>query len=144
MNKIVAHFSPLGAALWLIGCATYPELPPLQGQAAIVLGYSTEQARPYEGGTLYTGFHLKQVDDMDIEPLTQYSVYLLAPGEHRLRGDCYWQWRGLNRQEDDFSEPGELTLLARADHVYTLQSDLDEYKHQCRLTVIERAEGTAR
>ena len=38
----------------LSGCASPPVLPDLQGQAAVVMGFTSEEAKPYEGGTAYT------------------------------------------------------------------------------------------
>ncbi len=103
----------------------------------IVLGFTTDSAEPYEGGTLYTGFILSQLDGKPIEPLTQYQSIMIEPGEHKLGGECYWRLRGTLDFEDDFTEPGSLTLTTLPDTVYTIQSDIDEYKHRCRLRVIE-------
>lgn len=138
MNKIVAQILIFGASIGQLGCAGYPTLPELHGQSAVVLGFSTANAIPYEGGTLYTGFWLQAVDDQPIEPISRYGYLLLKPGEHRLQGNCYWRLRSVMSMEDDINEAGELRLLTRGDHVYTIQSDIDEYHHQCKLTVVER------
>ncbi|MBA55438.1 MAG: hypothetical protein CMK89_13365 [Pseudomonadales bacterium] len=124
----------------LIACATGPQLPPnLAGQSAIVLGFTTSSAMPYEGGTLYTGFTLDTLDGTAITPLSRYEYLLVAPGVHQLEGTCYWRLRGNLRFEDDILERGSLVLTTQPDVVYTIQSDIDEYKNQCRLNVVERA-----
>lgn len=126
--------------LMISGCATGPQLPSdLGGQSAIVLGFTTRSAIPYEGGTLYTGFTLDTLDGTPIIPLTQYQYRLVKPGEHRLEGTCYWRLRGNLKFEDDLLERGSLVLNTRPDVVYTIQSDIDEYKNQCRLNAVERA-----
>ena len=129
--------------LLISGCTTGPQLPPdLGGQSAIVLGFTTNSAGPYEGGTLYTGFILDTLDGTPITPLTQYQYRLVTPGEHQLEGTCYWRLRGNLRLEDDIMERGSLVLTTQPDVVYTIQSDIDEYKNQCRLNVVERAIST--
>lgn len=124
----------------LVACAAGPQLPSdLQGQAVIVLGFTTLSAEPYEGGTLYTGFTLDTLDGQPVGPLSRYQYKLVAPGQHRIEGSCYWQLRGTLRFEDDLQERGSLVLDTRPDVVYTIQSDIDEYKNQCRLNAVERA-----
>lgn len=125
--------------LLISSCATGPQLPAdLAGQSAIVLGFTTSSASPYEGGTLYTGFTLDTLDGTPIPLLSRYQYRLVAPGEHRLEGTCYWRLRGNLRFEDDILERGSLLLTTRPDVVYTIQSDIDEYKNQCRLNAVER------
>lgn len=52
MNRIVAQILLAVATICGSGCQTYPILPDLKGNAAIVLGFTTDSAQPYEGGTL--------------------------------------------------------------------------------------------
>lgn len=128
-------------AMGVTGCSTRPPLPEaLQGQSLIVLGFTTNHAEPYQGGTLYKGFVMEALDGAPAGPLSRDQYLLVAPGEHRISGHCYWRLRGvLSFDEDDFTEPGTLTLITRPDTRYTIQSDIDEYKYQCRLTVVETA-----
>ncbi|MCP5015502.1 MAG: hypothetical protein GY938_09485 [Ketobacter sp.] len=52
MNRIVAQILLAVVTICGSGCQTYPILPDLKGNAAIVLGFTTDSAQPYEGGTL--------------------------------------------------------------------------------------------
>ena len=140
MNRIVAQILLAVATICGSGCQTYPVLPDLKGNAAIVLGFTTNSAQPYEGGTLYTGFHLTRLDGQPTQTLSRYDYIIMEPGEHRVQGECYWQLRGVMRLDDDLLEAGELVMITRPDHIYTLQSDIDEYKSQCTLSVIEKAQ----
>lgn len=136
----------IGFCTGMGGCVTGPQLPAyLNGQAAIVLGFTADEAAPYEGGTLYTGLRIHTLDGNPIGPpsLKQYDFILVEPGKHVLQGYCYWQLRGVMGFKDDLQEPGEITLYAQANHVYTLQSSIDEYKNRCQLSVIERAHQPA-
>ena len=141
MKIILAQITGMVTLMGLLGCNATPVVPQeLAGQSLIVLGFSTQSAQPYEGGTLYTGFRMEQLDGEAIAPLTRSQSILVAPGHHRLTGQCYWRLRGvLDFKQDDFTEQGALSLTTRPDTIYTIQSDIDEYKFQCTLTVIQRA-----
>ena len=139
MKTILAQFLLFAGVFVTSACQHYPTLPDdLQGQAAIVLGFNTESVEPYDGGTLYTGFWLESINGTPIEPVGRYAVTFVAPGPTTLAGHCYWRLRGNLRFEDDLWEPGELTLTAEPNQVYTVQSNIDEYKSRCTLTVVTR------
>lgn len=139
MRPILAQILIIAASIGLFGCQTGPNVPnDIGDQSVIIMGFTTHSAQPYEGGTLYTGFIADKLDGRDIKALTQSQFVLVTPGEHRLEGRCYWKLRGSLQFEDDFTEPGQLTLKTHPNTVYTIQSDIDEYKHQCKLRVVER------
>lgn len=129
-------------ACLLCSCATYPELPAdLQDQAAIVMGFGTNSAGPYEGGTLYTGLVLEQINGQPLDqPLLQYQYRLVNPGIVSVSGHCFWHLRGLPWDKpDDRWEAGSLTWEAQPNHVYTLSADIDEYKNRCEISYFDKA-----
>lgn len=132
-------------AVWLVavsGCASGPVLPAdLQGKAAIVMGFDTDTAKPYEGGTLYKGLLLERINaDTFMPALRRYQYHLIEPGQVTVAGHCFWRLRGVmwDRPQDLF-EPGTLTWEAKPDHVYTLFADIDEYKARCVISYFEQA-----
>ncbi|NMH67133.1 hypothetical protein [Shewanella salipaludis] len=123
--------------LGLLACAAGPQLPKLNGKAAIVLGYSTEDSSLYEGGMLYTGLSIDELDGNPITPLGKYDFLMLEPGDHRLGGHCYWRLRSVFAFEPDWREPATLALHLEADRIYTLHVSVDEYKFRCNLSALE-------
>lgn len=142
LNTLYKYIKPVVPAVMtfaLLSCAIKPDLPTdLEGKAIIVLGFTADSAIPYDGGTLYTGLRISSLDDESIGPpsLGRYDYLLVDPGQHNLKGYCYWQLRGSLRMEDDLQEPAELSLDTKANTRYTIQSDIDEYKSRCHLSVI--------
>lgn len=126
----------------LASCASGPVLSAdLQGKAAIVMGFATDNAKPYEGGTLYTGLLLEQVNTQTYSPaLQRYDYVLVEPGPVTISGHCFWRLRGVMwDRPDDLWEPGTLSWEAQAGHVYTLFADIDEYKSRCLISFFDKA-----
>ena len=145
MRKPRRHPRDLCLLLYLlfIGCSSCttigPDLPQdLQGNSLIVLGFTANQSRPYEGGTLFTGLHINKLDGQPVEPaMTMYDYRIVESGEHTVEGFCYWRLRGVLTLPDDLHEPGKLTIATKPNHRYTIQSHIDEYKNRCMLTTVE-------
>jgi hypothetical protein len=124
-------------ALCLWGCVTGPQIPKdLRGNGAIILGFTTDETMPYEGGTLNTGFRVNRLDGKAVN-LGKYDVVLVEPGHHEIKGHCYWRLHRISLDIDDLLEPAQLTLNVEANTHYTIQSEIDEYKTKCKLRVIE-------
>lgn len=131
----------------LAGChqnpfATHTTATPaddLNGQSIIVMGYSAEMAVPYQGGMLHTGHVIDTVNGHRLDPpfLLKGDSLMLPPGEHLLEGVCFWQLRGTFNFPDDLQERGQLLLVTRPNHRYTIQSTIDEYKARCDLRFLE-------
>lgn len=129
--------------LLLTACQSAPEarLPReiWQGQSLLVAGFTAELGVPYEGGMLYSGF---MIDAIDEKPLTvslrRYDIKVLAPGPHTVSGRCYWRLRGVFPSEPDIDAPFVVELLAEPDTVYTVLSEIDEYKRECRVDLLMR------
>ncbi len=138
-----AVVSRLMAGLLLIaatsGCQIGPELPKsLDGQAVLVMGYSTDFSEFARGGSVATGFILDTVNDELLEPsLGLYEFIKLQPGQINFSGHCFWRFRGGGFADNDLWEPGQLSFEAKADHRYTVSVQIDEYKARCNLKVIE-------
>ena len=124
-------------AFCLWGCVTGPNIPQdLRGNGAIILGFTTDETKPYQGGTLNTGFRVNRLEGKTVN-LGKYDVVLVEPGHHHIKGHCYWRLRSMSMDVDDLLEPAQLTLSVVANTRYTIQSDIDEYKTKCKLRVIE-------
>lgn len=127
-------------ALAVCNCAHNESVPKeLNGQSLIIMGYRADKGVPYEGGMLYTGHRIDTLDGKLIGPpsMAKGDFMLVDPGEHTLEGYCYWQLRGVFHGVDDLQERGQLTIKALPNHVYTIQSDIDEYKVKCDLWAFE-------
>ena len=137
----LCRFLLIGLLLSIVtGCASGPTLPAdIQGKSLIVLGFTSNQAKPYEGGTLYTGMYINKLDGNLIEPAMHlYDYRIVEPGSHIVEGHCYWRLRGdITLSYDDLNEPGKLVLTTRPNHRYTLQCEIDEYKNRCDISVVE-------
>lgn len=136
MNGI-AQMVAVGIILPLLNaCAlTAPTLPPVQpGKALLVMGFTTNMVEPYQGGSLYSGFSATLLDGNVIEPPLNKGQYLvIEPGLHHLSGLCFWQLRGTMSSEDDLLEAGALHWRAQAGRLYTVGSEIDDYKIKCGL-----------
>ena len=128
-------------SVYLLGaCALGPTLPEnLNGQSIVVLGFTADEAIPYDGGTLYTGLRISKIDGkpVGLPSLKKYDYRILPPGKHLLEGYCYWQLRSIHRFEDDLQEPAVIELETRPNTRYTLQSEIDEYKNRCEVSIVE-------
>lgn len=130
-----------GSMIAASGCASGPVLPQdLQGRAAIVMGFATESAQPYEGGTLYKGLLLERVNDDTFTPaLRRHDYRLVEPGQVTVAGHCFWRLRGVMWDPpQDLLEPGTLTWEAKPGHIYTLFADIDKYKARCVISYFEQ------
>ncbi len=131
----------VAVALLVSACASYPELPAdLQGKVAIVMGFDTDTAKPYEGGMLYTGLVLESINEQPLSPaLGMYQYRLVEPGQVSVGGHCFWRLRGLLwDRPDDLWEPGQLSWQAEPNHVYTLSAAIDEYQNRCEISLFDR------
>ena len=139
--KPILRCSAIGFVI-LSGCATQPQLPAdLAGNAAIVMGFATDSAQTYEGGTLYTGLILESINGEPLEPgLRRYEYRLTTPGAVTVTGHCFWRLRGIFWEHHaDLWEPGSLSWQAEPNHVYTLSADIDEYKNRCVISLFDGA-----
>lgn len=131
--------------LALGGCAHDTGIPTdLDGQSLIIMGYRADKAEPYEGGMLYTGHRIDTLDGQLIgpPPMAKGDFTLVAPGKHTLEGYCFWQLRGVFHGVDDLQERGQLIITTLPNHIYTIQSDIDEYKVHCDLSAfVSTADG---
>lgn len=130
-------------ALILGACASAPEPPrDLQGNALVVMGFTTDETRPYEGGTLYTGLRIDTINGQSVGPipLTRYDSRPVPPGKVSVDGYCFWRLRTLPWDAPpDLQEPAHLEWEAQSNHVYTLAVSIDEYKATCNLSLFDRA-----
>lgn len=125
--------------LALSACVRGPVLPEnLNGQAALVMGYSSDFVRSDAGGMVYTGMAIESVNDEKLlTPLKRGDYLLVAAGEVRLQGACWWRLRGNINFEDDVLEPLDYIFKALPNHVYTLAVDIDNYKYLCDVSFFE-------
>lgn len=126
----------------LAGCLFIaPDLPKSQpGKALLVMGFSTELTESYEGGILYSGFVATRLDGQELKPaLRKSQLQVIEPGPHRLSGNCYWRLRATMAFQDDLMEPGTLEWTAKAGVIYTVGSQIDEYKLRCEVSTVEKA-----
>ena len=127
----------------LTGCASPPKPPQtLNGSAQLVMGFTTDEARPYEGGTLYTGLRIESINGQSVGsvPLSRYDTRLIPPGKTSVDGYCFWRLRTMPwNAPPDLKEPAHLEWQAQPDHVYTLYINIDEYKATCNLSYYDRA-----
>lgn len=140
MNTWLHAVSLLAASITLGSCASGPVLPSdLQGKAAIVMGFDTDTAKPYEGGTLYKGLLLERINDDTFTPsLRRYDYRLIEAGQVTVAGHCFWRLRGaMWDRPEDLLEPGSLSWEAQPNHVYTLFADIDEYKARCVISYFD-------
>ncbi len=126
--------------LMLGGCQTSPNFPDdLNGKTAVVMGYSTDLAEPYEGGTLYTGMWIDKINGEELAtPLKHYDIHILEPAHYQFDGTCFWRLRGNMRLEDDLYEPATYAIEMKADTFYILGVEIDEYKIVCDVSHVER------
>lgn len=127
------------ACMSLLSCALGPTLPQsLNDKALVVLGFSADEAIPYDSGMLYTGLRITKIDGQSVGPssMQKYDYRLLEPGKHILEGYCYWKLRSALRLEDDLQESAYIELETEPNTRYTLQSEIDEYKNRCEVRVV--------
>ena len=125
----------------LHGCASPPVLPDLQGQAAVVMGFTTEEAKPYEGGTVYTGLLIHRINGTSVgeTPLRRDDYRTVPAGKVVVEGQCYWYWHGISWDTHrDLLEPARLEWDAQPGHIYTLFASIDEYKATCMLELFDK------
>lgn len=130
--------------LLLAGCASPPVLPDLQGQAAVVMGFTTDAATPYEGGTAYTGLLIHRINGASVgdTPLRKNDHRRVPPGKVVVEGQCYWYWRGISWEtHQDLLEPARLEWDAQPGHIYTLFVTIDEYKATCILELFDKPQA---
>lgn len=133
-------FSLIILFLVVAGCASRPQLPSdFQGKAAIVMGYSTDWVEGDHGGNVYTGMRLDKLNGIALaEPLARYDYVLVDPGDVRVQGECWWRLRGTMTMEDDLLEAVDYHFIAKANYIYTLSLQVDDYKAECRVDNFEQ------
>ncbi|HVL02207.1 MAG TPA: hypothetical protein VM553_20455 [Dongiaceae bacterium] len=109
------------------------------------MGFTTSEAKPYAGGTVYTGLLIRRINGVSVGdvPLQRDDYRMLAPGRIKVEGECYWRWRGISWETHrDLLEPAQLEWTAQPDHVYTLLLNIDEYKATCVLELFDQPPTT--